>query len=180
MSGKSLGLIETVGLAAAVEAADAALKSANVELVSCEQTKGGGLMLVTLAGEVGAVNAAVAAGVAAASRVSRVYACKVIARTAEGLTGMIQRDAATTNAVKAVAKANKDTNAAPAVIVTAAPESEASKSDVVTAAPKSAVPESDSGSTAVTPEQNIEAPEAPRPEDKEKKTEKTPGKKSRK
>jgi len=91
MSGKSLGLIETVGLAAAVEAADAALKSANVELTGCEKTNGGGLMLVTLTGEVGAVNAAVEAGVAAVRRMGQVYAFKVIARTAEGLETFLRQ-----------------------------------------------------------------------------------------
>lgn len=90
---KSLGMIETVGLAAAVEAADAALKSANVELVGYEQTRGGGLILITLTGEVGAVNAAVAAGVAAASRTGRVYAHKIIARTAEGIEALLQHEA---------------------------------------------------------------------------------------
>ncbi|WP_380180029.1 BMC domain-containing protein [Kalamiella sp. sgz302252] len=91
MSGKSLGLIETVGLAAAVEAADAALKSANVELTGCEKTNGGGLMLVTLTGEVGAVNAAVDAAVAAVRRMGKVYAFKVIARTAEGLETLLRQ-----------------------------------------------------------------------------------------
>ena len=61
MSGKSLGLIETVGMSAAVEAADAAMKSANVSLVGYELTKGGGMVTVKLEGEVGAINAAVAA-----------------------------------------------------------------------------------------------------------------------
>jgi microcompartment protein CcmL/EutN len=72
MSGQSLGLIETVGLTVAVEAADAAIKSANVELVGYELTKGGGLVTIKLTGEVGAMNAAVSAGVAAASRVGQV------------------------------------------------------------------------------------------------------------
>ena len=49
MSGKSLGLIETVGMSAAVEAADAAMKSANVSLVGYELTKGGGMVTVKLA-----------------------------------------------------------------------------------------------------------------------------------
>ena len=66
MSGQSLGLIETVGLTVAVEAADAAIKSANVELVGYELTKGSGLVTIKLTGEVGAMNAAVSAGVAAA------------------------------------------------------------------------------------------------------------------
>ena len=89
MSGQSLGLIETVGLTVAMEAADAAMKSANVELVGYELTKGGGLVTVKFAGEVGAMNAAVAAGVAAAGRVGSVYAWKVIARTAAGIDGLI-------------------------------------------------------------------------------------------
>ncbi len=89
MSGQSLGLIETVGLTVAVEAADAAIKSANVELVGYELTKGGGLVTIKLTGEVGAMNAAVSAGVAAASRVGQVYARKVIARTATGIDSLI-------------------------------------------------------------------------------------------
>ena len=66
MSGQSLGLIETVGMAAAVEAADAAMKSANVSLVGYELTKGGGMVTVKLEGEVGAINAAVAAAITGA------------------------------------------------------------------------------------------------------------------
>ena len=90
MPGKSLGLIETVGLAAAVEAADAALKSANVTLAGCEQTKGNGLILVRLTGEVSAVNAAIEAGAVAASRMGKLYAHRVIARAAEGIEAMTQ------------------------------------------------------------------------------------------
>lgn len=51
MSGKSLGLIETVRMSAAVEAADAAMKSANVSLVGYELTKGGGMVTVKLEGK---------------------------------------------------------------------------------------------------------------------------------
>lgn len=89
MSGQSLGLIETVGLTVAVEAADAAMKSANVDLVGYELTKGGGLVAVKLTGDVGAMNAAVAAGVAAANRIGQVYAWKVIPRTAAGIDALI-------------------------------------------------------------------------------------------
>lgn len=89
MPGQSLGLIETVGLAAAVEAADAAMKSAHVTLVGYELTQGGGMVTVKLEGEVGAINAAVAAGVLAASKVSTVVAHKVIARTAQHIESMI-------------------------------------------------------------------------------------------
>lgn len=89
MSGQSLGLIETVGLAAAIEAADAAMKSANVQLVGYELTKGGGMVTVKFEGEVGAINAAVSAGVAAASKVNQVFAHRVIARTAEYIDNII-------------------------------------------------------------------------------------------
>lgn len=89
MSGQSLGLIETVGLAVAVEAADAAMKSANVDLVGYELTKGGGLVTVKFTGDVDAMNAAVSAGVAAAGRIGQVYAWKVIARTATGIDTII-------------------------------------------------------------------------------------------
>ncbi|EKQ6922685.1 BMC domain-containing protein [Escherichia coli] len=89
MSGQSLGLIETVGMTAAVEAADAAMKSANVSLVGYELTKGGGMVTVKLEGEVGAINAAVAAAISAASRVGEVYAHKVIARTAQHIEKII-------------------------------------------------------------------------------------------
>ncbi|QHM76554.1 Propanediol utilization protein PduA [Mixta theicola] len=89
MSGQSLGLIEAVGLTVAMEAADAAMKSANVQLIGYELTKGGGLVTLKFAGEVGAMNAAVAAGVAAASKIGSVYAWKVIARTASGLDKLI-------------------------------------------------------------------------------------------
>ncbi len=76
----ALGLIEAVGLTAAVEAADAAVKAANVKLVGYELSKGGGLVVVKLTGDVGAVKAAVEAGKAAAEKVNKVWAVHVIAR----------------------------------------------------------------------------------------------------
>lgn len=82
---QSIGLIETVGLSAAIVAADTAVKSANVTLVGYELTKGGGLVAVKILGEVGAVNAAIAAASIAAAKVGQVYATKVIARVAEGI-----------------------------------------------------------------------------------------------
>ena len=93
MAGQSLGLIETVGLGVAIEAADAAMKSANVELIGYELTKGGGLVVVKLTGDVGAINAAVSAGVAAARRAGSVYAWKVIARTATGIDALMSAKA---------------------------------------------------------------------------------------
>ena len=89
MSEQSLGLIETLGLAAAVTAADAAVKSANVTLVGYEFAKGDGMTVVKLRGDVGAVKAAVAAAEMAAGRVGRVVATRVIARPAAGLIRLI-------------------------------------------------------------------------------------------
>ncbi|MHC1681532.1 MAG: BMC domain-containing protein [Clostridiaceae bacterium] len=86
MAGLALGLIETVGLIAAIEAADAAVKSANVKLIGYENSKGGGLITIKLQGEVGAVKAAVQAGCAAASKVSAVKGSLVIPRPHDELT----------------------------------------------------------------------------------------------
>jgi len=76
----SVGLIEVVGLAAAMTAADAAVKAANIELVGYELAKGGGQVLVKLCGDVGAVKAGVQAGSVAAAKVGKVVATFVIPR----------------------------------------------------------------------------------------------------
>lgn len=89
MAQPSLGLIETIGLAAAVDAADAAVKAANVVLVGYELTRGAGMIVVKLQGDVGAVTAAVAAGAASAARVNRVVATKIIARPAAGISQLV-------------------------------------------------------------------------------------------
>lgn len=86
----ALGLIEVIGLAAGVEAADAAVKAANVTLLGYELTKGGGMVVVKLAGDVGAVKAAVDSAAAAAAKVSKVYATHVIPRPHSELGGMIE------------------------------------------------------------------------------------------
>lgn len=75
----ALGMIETYGLVGAVEAADAMVKAANVQLVSREQV-GGGLVTVLVRGDVGAVKAAVDAGAAAADRVGELRSVHVIPR----------------------------------------------------------------------------------------------------
>ena len=77
---QALGLIETVGLAAAVAAADAAVKAANVKLLGYELAKGSGLTTVKLFGDVGAVTAAVAAGKMAAAQMTSVWGAHVIPR----------------------------------------------------------------------------------------------------
>lgn len=75
----ALGMIETRGLVGAVEAADAMVKAANVELVGREQV-GGGLVTVLVRGDVGAVKAAVDAGAAAAKNVGELRSVHVIPR----------------------------------------------------------------------------------------------------
>ena len=79
MSEIALGLIETRGLVAAVEAADAMVKAAKVTLLGKEKV-GGGLVTVMVRGEVGAVKAATDAGAAAAQRVGELVAVHVIPR----------------------------------------------------------------------------------------------------
>jgi microcompartment protein CcmL/EutN len=76
---QAIGMIETKGLVAAVEAADAMLKAANVSLRTKELV-GGGLVTVIVIGEVGAVKAATDAGAAAAARVGELLSVHVIPR----------------------------------------------------------------------------------------------------
>lgn len=76
---KALGMIETKGLVAAIEAADAMVKAANVSL-QCKEHIGGGLVTVMVRGDVGAVKAAVDAGAAAAERVGTLISVHVIPR----------------------------------------------------------------------------------------------------
>ena len=76
---QALGMVETRGLVAAIEAADAMLKAANVELVGTEKI-GSGLVSVMVRGDVGAVKAAVEAGSAAAHSLGEVVATHVIPR----------------------------------------------------------------------------------------------------
>ena len=75
----ALGMIETKGLVAAVEAADAMVKAANVTLIGTEHV-GGGLVTVLVRGDVGAVKAATDAGAAAAERVGELISIHVIPR----------------------------------------------------------------------------------------------------
>lgn len=76
---EALGMVETKGYIGAVEAADAMTKSANVALIGYQKV-GAGLVTVLVRGDVGAVSAAVAAGVAAASAVGEVVAKHIIPR----------------------------------------------------------------------------------------------------
>lgn len=84
----ALGLIETRGLVAALEAADAMLKAANVQLLSKQQTNPA-LITIEIIGEVAAVKAAVDAGAAAASRVGTLVSVHVIARPDDELVAIV-------------------------------------------------------------------------------------------
>lgn len=79
MTQQALGMVETRGLTAAIEAADAMLKAANVELVGTEKI-GSGLVSVMVRGDVGAVKSAVEAGGANAAKLGELVATHVIPR----------------------------------------------------------------------------------------------------
>lgn len=77
MEKEALGMVETKGLVAAIEAADAMVKAANVRLIGKEKI-GSGLVTVMVRGDVGAVKASVEAGSAAARRVGELISVHVI------------------------------------------------------------------------------------------------------
>lgn len=81
---EAIGLIETRGLIAQIEAADAMLKAANVSLVKQVQI-GGAYVTTIIKGDVGSVRAAVDAGSQAASKVGELVSAHVIARPTTGL-----------------------------------------------------------------------------------------------
>lgn len=84
----ALGMVETKGLVGAIEAADAMVKAANVQLVGKEQV-GGGLVTVMVRGDVGAVKAATDAGAAAAEKVGELISVHVIPRPHAEVDGIL-------------------------------------------------------------------------------------------
>ena len=88
MGQAALGMIETRGIVAALEAADAMVKAASVTIV-CQSKAGGGLISTLIRGEVGAVKAATDAGAVAANKVGEVIAVHVIPRPHDELEGLI-------------------------------------------------------------------------------------------
>ncbi len=87
---EALGMIETKGLIALIEASDAALKAANVQFVGWEKI-GSGLVTVFLVGDVAAVKAAVDAGAAAAGKIGEVVSVQVIPRPHEELASVMPK-----------------------------------------------------------------------------------------
>ena len=88
---QALGMIETKGLIGAIEAADAMVKAANVELIGKEHI-GSGLVTVMVRGDVGAVKAAVDAGAAASQRVGELISLHVIPRPHTDVEGILPRE----------------------------------------------------------------------------------------
>ncbi|WP_134705006.1 BMC domain-containing protein [Ammoniphilus sp. YIM 78166] len=86
----ALGMIETKGLVASVEAADAMVKAANVHLVGKVHV-GGGIVTVLVRGDVGAVKAATEAGAAAAQRVGELLSVHVIPRPHSELESILPK-----------------------------------------------------------------------------------------
>jgi len=91
MDDSALGLVETRGLIAAIEAADAMVKAANVQLLGTEKTIAA-LITVKVVGEVGAVRSAVDAGAAAAERIGELVSCHVIPRPHESLEDIVYEE----------------------------------------------------------------------------------------
>src|SRR3982751_3211508 len=87
---EALGMVETKGLAALVEASDAMLKAANVQMVGWDKI-GSGMVTSFVVGDVGAVKAAVDAAADAAGRVGEVLAVHVIARPHEDLFNLLPK-----------------------------------------------------------------------------------------
>ena len=90
---EALGMIETRGLVASIEAADAMVKAANVSLIGKEHV-GGGLVTVIVRGDVGAVKAATDAVAAAAQRVGELLSVHVIPRPHAEVEGILPGSAA--------------------------------------------------------------------------------------
>ena len=89
ITGEAWGMVETKGLVAMIEAADAMVKAANVTIVGWEKKIGAGLVTVIVQGDVAAVKAATDAGAAAARRVGELVSVHVIPRPATGLDRVV-------------------------------------------------------------------------------------------
>jgi microcompartment protein CcmL/EutN len=93
MSDRALGMVETRGLIASIEAADAMVKAAKVQLLGKEQVQGG-LVTILVEGETAAVKSAVDAGAAAAKRVGELVSTHIIPRPDDQIDQIVMRNAA--------------------------------------------------------------------------------------
>jgi len=89
--GDALGMVETQGLIAAIEASDAMVKAAKVEFIGLVRIDAG-LVTVMVRGDVGAVNAATDAGARAARRVGKLVAVHVIPRPFDDVEAVLPGD----------------------------------------------------------------------------------------
>lgn len=103
---KAIGMIETLGLVSSIEAADAMLKAANVELLSQELIDGG-LVTTIIEGDVGAVQAAIDAGKGAAANVGELLSAHVIPRADAMTYEMIKKGSVKKETSKAVKKVSR-------------------------------------------------------------------------
>lgn len=92
MTKEALGMIETKGLVASIEAADAMVKAANVQLIG-KETIGGGYVTVYVRGDVGAVKAAVEAGAVSARKVGELVSAHVIPRPHDEVESILPKKA---------------------------------------------------------------------------------------
>ncbi|RDY23842.1 BMC domain-containing protein [Romboutsia maritimum] len=88
--GKALGMIETKGLVAALEATDVILKSSNVSLEACEKI-GFGLVTIVISGNIGDVKTAIEAGAEAAGCIGEIYAVHVIENPHKGVIEILSK-----------------------------------------------------------------------------------------
>ncbi|MBE2201115.1 MAG: BMC domain-containing protein [Anaerolinea sp.] len=150
---QALGLIETIGLVTAIEAADAAVKAADITLLGYENTKGSGKITLKFVGGVGAVQAAVAAGVAAAARIGKVYGHHVIPRPHDEIEALIR----SVDRGRKSASAVVEVESAPAALATApepaAPEAETVEPEAETAVVKQCAAITKSGEPCKLPAQ---------------------------
>lgn len=82
----AIGIIEVIGLSSAIEVADICLKSANITLIGYELSKGNGMVVIKIEGDVGAVTAAIQAS----SKVGKIYSKKIIPRPDDGIECLIK------------------------------------------------------------------------------------------
>lgn len=91
MMNEALGMVETKGLVAAIEAGDTMVKAANVQLIGCEKI-GGGFVTIMVRGDVGAVKAAAEAGAQAAQRLGELVSVHVIPRPHTDLEKILPKE----------------------------------------------------------------------------------------
>ena len=90
MAQPALGMIETKGIVTLMEASDAMLKAANVQMIGWDKV-GSGMVTSFVTGDVAAVKAAIDAGAAAAGKIGEVIGVHVIARPHDDLTAMLPK-----------------------------------------------------------------------------------------